>query len=182
VDPPADSDPFAPRAMFATHRRWRFIERGQPDACDTLARKADVPRSALGKIDSAAMNVRAMIIDPDHDRSSVVEIRHPHLRSHRESTRGRGKSIFLENFAVACALAVETRSVPRSERQMTGPRRRCLRHCAQRPRPAAPSIRRRARVRATAMHISSPEASGGRRVPLARLMSHNRCQLPGVRC
>jgi hypothetical protein len=69
--------------MFATYRWWRFIERDQPDASDTLAREVDLSRSALGKIDSAAVNVRAAIIDADHDRSSVVEVRHVHFRSHR---------------------------------------------------------------------------------------------------
>jgi hypothetical protein len=88
---------------------------------------------ALGKIDSAAVNVRATIVDPDHDRSSVVEVSHAHLRSQRESTRGRGQSIFPEDFAAAGAPAIETRPVPRSERQVTGPCPRCLRHCAQRP-------------------------------------------------
>jgi hypothetical protein len=62
--------------MFATYRRWRFIERGQPDASDTLAREADLSCSTLGKIDSAAVNIRAAIVDPDHDRFSVVEVRH----------------------------------------------------------------------------------------------------------
>ena len=89
VGPPADSDPPARRAMSAT--RWRFIERGQPDASDTLAREADLLRGALGKIDSAAVNVRATIVDPDHDRLSVVEVRHARFRSQREGARGCGQ-------------------------------------------------------------------------------------------
>ena len=112
VGPPADSDPLAPRAMFATYRRRGFIERGQPDASDTLAREADISRGALGKIDSAAVNVGAAIVDPNHDRSSVVEVSHAHLRSHWESTRGCGQPIFLKNFAAAGALPIETRAIP----------------------------------------------------------------------
>jgi hypothetical protein len=46
-------------------------------------READISRGALGKIDSAAVNVRAAIVDPYHDRSSVVQVSHAHLRSHR---------------------------------------------------------------------------------------------------
>jgi hypothetical protein len=80
--------------MFATFGRRRFIERGQPDASDTPAREADLSCGALGKIDSSAVNVRAAIVDPDHDRSSVVEIRHTRFRSYRESARGCRQSIF----------------------------------------------------------------------------------------
>jgi hypothetical protein len=74
--------------------------------------EADVPRGALGKIDCAAVNVRATIVDPDHDRFSVVEVRHARFRSQREGARGCGQSIFLEDFAAAGTLAIETRSVP----------------------------------------------------------------------
>jgi hypothetical protein len=84
------------------------MEGGQSDARDALAHEADLSRSALGKVDSAAVNVQATIVDPDHDRFSVVEVRHAHLRSHREGTRGCGQSIFPEDFAAAGALAIET--------------------------------------------------------------------------
>jgi hypothetical protein len=62
---------------------------------------------ALGKIDSAAVNVRAAIVDPDHDRSPIVEVRDAHLRSHREDTRGCSQSIFPKDFAATGALALK---------------------------------------------------------------------------
>ncbi len=143
VSTPPNSDPPAPRSRLASHGRRALIERGQADARDTLAHEANLPRGAPGKIDSAAVNERAAIVNPDHDRSPVVEVRHAHSRAHREATRGCGQSIFPEDFAAAGALAIETRSVPRSERQMTGPRRRCLRHYAHRPSREAGSSRLR---------------------------------------
>lgn len=122
----SEPDSPAPQGRGASNRPPALVERGQADPRDALAREADLPRGAFGKIDSAAANVRATIVDSHHHRSPVVEVRYPHSRAHRQAARGCGQAIFPEDFAVAGAPSLEPWSVPRSNRQMTAPGRRGL--------------------------------------------------------
>src|SRR3984893_8904098 len=99
------------------------LARGSIDACHAHPRGApmiDSEEMSCGtrRLEPAPAHERSAIVDAHHHRFAGLEIRHPRMRAERQRARGRGHRLLIVNFASAGRMPMESRSIPRSHRDL----------------------------------------------------------------